>query len=64
MLASSDWPLDRLLAERTAQYAYRISESNGRIHLEARSASQTCTLESAAPSRPAKDLLLALASAF
>jgi hypothetical protein len=60
MLAASDWPLDRLLAERSARAAYRVGETNGRIHLEARSAGRSCLLESDAPQRSARELLLSL----
>jgi hypothetical protein len=57
MLAASDWPLDRLLAERGARAAYRIGESAGRVRLEARSGVQTCTLESESPRVAAHHLL-------
>jgi hypothetical protein len=57
MLTDSDWPLDRLLAERGARAAYRIGESAGRIRLEARCGAQTCTLESQAPAYIARTLL-------
>lgn len=49
MLAASDWPLDRLLEERGARAAYRVGEVNGRVRVEARSALQTCRLESETP---------------
>jgi hypothetical protein len=57
MLADSDWPLDRLLAERGARAAYRIGESGGRVRLEARSGAQTCTLESKSQQSIARALL-------
>jgi hypothetical protein len=57
MLAASDWPLDRLLAERGARAAYRVGESNGRVLVEARSGSQTCKLESESPRAVARRIL-------
>jgi hypothetical protein len=57
MLADSDWPLDRLLAERGARAAYRIGELSGRVRLEARSGAQTCTFESESPRAVARTLL-------
>jgi len=53
MVAESDWPLDRLLAERGARMAYRVGERGGRIRLEGRSTSETCRLESASRAREA-----------
>ena len=57
MLAGSDWPLDRLAAERGAQRAYRVGEAGGRVRLEARAGSRTCRLESESPARTARHLL-------
>lgn len=57
MLAGSDWPLDRLAAERGAARAYRVGETAGRVLLEARSGSRTCRLESDSPRRIARELL-------
>jgi hypothetical protein len=57
MLAGSDWPLDRLAAERGARSAYRVKEEGGRVHLEARSGSLTCRLESESPRLIARQLL-------
>lgn len=57
MLAGSDWPLDRLAAERGAERAYRVGEAGGRVLLEARAGSRTCRLESESPSRVARQLL-------
>jgi hypothetical protein len=57
MLAGSDWPLDRLAAERGAARAYRVGEAKGRVLLEARSGSRTCRLESQAPRQIAHELL-------
>ncbi len=53
MVAESDWPLDRLLAERGARMAYRVGETGGRVRLEGRSTSETCRLESATRAREA-----------
>jgi hypothetical protein len=57
MLAGSDWPLERLAAERGAERAYRVGEAGGRVTLEARSGSRTCRLESQSPNRVARELL-------
>ena len=56
MLAGSDWPLDRLAAERGAERAYRVGEAGGRVRVEARSGSRTCRLESESPARTARHL--------
>lgn len=65
ILAASDWPLERLLAERGARAAYRVGETNGRIHLEARAAGRSCRLESEPPQVLAGRLLaVAHASAY
>ena len=57
MLAGSDWPLDRLAAERGAERAYRVGEAGGKVRVEARWGSRMCRLESESPSRVARDLL-------
>ena len=57
MLAGSDWPLDRLAAERGAERAYRVGEAGGRVRLEARAGSRTCRLESESPGQVARQLL-------
>ena len=57
MLAGSDWPLDRLAAERGAACAYRVGEAAGRVLLEARTGSRTCRLESESPRQIARQLL-------
>jgi hypothetical protein len=57
MLAGSDWPLERLAAERGAERAYRVGETGGRVRLDARSGSRTCRLESQSSSRMARELL-------
>jgi hypothetical protein len=62
ILAASDWPLDRLLAERNARAAYRVGESNDRIRVEARTASQSCRIESDSPQRAVRELLFSLRS--
>jgi hypothetical protein len=53
MVADSDWPLDRLLAHRGAQMAYRVGERNGTVRLDGRSGWQTCRLETAPRAREA-----------
>lgn len=57
MLAASDWPLERLLIERGARTAYRVSERQGRVSVEGRSGRQSCRLESEPPGRVARRLL-------
>ncbi|MGE5568335.1 MAG: hypothetical protein ACM3S5_04780 [Rhodospirillales bacterium] len=55
MLAGSDWPLDRLLADRGARIAYRVRADGrgGGICLEGRSISEYCRLETADRAREA-----------
>jgi hypothetical protein len=53
MLAESDWPLDRLLAQRGARAAYRVGGGGGRVLLEGRSGSESCRLETASRAREA-----------
>lgn len=57
MLADSDWPLDRLLAERGARAAYRVGEAGGRVRVDARSGSQSCRIESETPDAVARRVL-------
>jgi hypothetical protein len=57
MLAGSDWPLERLAAERGAVRAYRVGEAGGRVRLDARAGSRTCRLESESTRRIARELL-------
>jgi hypothetical protein len=63
MVADSDWPLDSLALHHGAQSAYRVSEQKGSVRVEGREGSRTCLLESATPSRTARLLLGARASA-
>ncbi|HOK47337.1 MAG TPA: hypothetical protein PLA43_06265 [Bryobacteraceae bacterium] len=55
VLAESDWPLDRLLADRGARIAYRVraERRGGGICLEGRSISEYCRLETADRAREA-----------
>ena len=57
LLADSDWPLDRLLAERGARTAYRVSERAGQVRLEGRTGSQACRLQTETPQSIARRLL-------
>ena len=57
MLADSDWPLDRLIAERGADSGYRVSGRNGRICLEGRSGMRSCRLEAETGRSAARALL-------
>jgi hypothetical protein len=49
MLPASDWELEPLRKHHGASAAYRISRTCGRVRLEARSGSETCTLQSEQP---------------
>jgi hypothetical protein len=53
MLSDSDWPLDRLLADRGARMVYRVEGRSGRVCLEGRSAAESCRLESSSRAREA-----------
>ena len=57
MLANSDWPLERLLAERGARMAYRVSERRGKVSVEGCAGRQNCRLESESPRQVARHLL-------
>lgn len=64
MLADSDWPLERLLAERGAQTAYRVAERRGKVSVEGSTGRQNCRLESESPRQAARRLLNATPSPF
>jgi hypothetical protein len=57
LLADSDWPLDRLLAERGAWTAYRVSERAGQVKLEGRAGARACLLQAETPQSIARRLL-------
>ena len=57
MLASSDWPLDRLLAHHGARAVYRVGERAGKVSLEGRAGAQACRLETEPPRQVARRLL-------
>ena len=57
MLAASDWPLERLMAERGARTAYRVLERHGKVRVEGRAGSQACRLEGESPGQVARRLL-------
>ena len=44
MIAGADWQLESLRAHHGASAAYRVHRSRGSVRLEARSATQSCTL--------------------
>ncbi|MBM3726749.1 MAG: hypothetical protein FJW40_15165 [Acidobacteria bacterium] len=45
LLASNDWPLDRLRAERGAEAAYRVTRENGRVRVEGHTRDGSCVLK-------------------
>jgi len=57
MLAGSDWPLERLLAEQGARTAYRVAERRGKVRVEGATGRQSCRLESESPGQVARRLL-------
>ncbi len=57
IIADSDWPLDRVLADSGAEAAYRVHERNGRVRMEARAGHCVCRLESESPRQAARQLL-------
>ena len=57
MLADCDWPLDSLSRHHGAKMAYRVREENGKLRLDGKSGSATCTLETRTPNSVARQLL-------
>jgi hypothetical protein len=57
MIAGSDWPLDSLSLHHGAKQAYRVSENQGSVRVEAREGLRTCILESSKPAQIARFLL-------
>jgi hypothetical protein len=57
VVADSDWPLERLRAERGAWSAYRVAERHGRLSVEGSRGHQVCRLESESPRQTARRLL-------
>lgn len=57
LVAASDWPLERLRAERGARAAYRVEERGGRIRVEGSTGTLNCRLESDSPRQVARRLL-------
>lgn len=49
MLAANDWPLESLLAERSAAMAFRVAHRDGGITVEGRSLGDKCRLEAMRP---------------
>lgn len=62
MLAANDWPLESLLAERSAAMAFRVMHRTTVIIVEGRSRADRCRLEATQPffmgGRPADTLRL------
>gem|GEM_PF-780067 len=54
LVTNSDWPLDRLRADRGAGMAYRISQQGDTVRIEGRAGSRTCLFESAKPDGAAR----------
>lgn len=57
LIANSDWPMERLAAERGATTVYRVRHRNGRIEVEGREAESRCLLEAEKPEAVVKQLL-------
>jgi len=59
IVSHSDWPLDRLAAERGARMAYRVSHSqaDGKVRVDGIQGATVCHLESDDPGARARDLL-------
>jgi hypothetical protein len=51
IIAGADWQLESLRAHHSASAAYRVHRTNGRVRLEARSATQSCLLAAERPER-------------
>ena len=49
MFSGREWALEPLRLHHGARAAYRVTRSAGRVRLEARSAEESCVLESPAP---------------
>jgi hypothetical protein len=57
VIADSDWPLDSLTRHHGAKQAYRVTENQGSVRVEAREGLRTCILESSKPAQIARFLL-------
>src|SRR5689334_17363135 len=55
MLPACDWELESMRLHHGARAAYRVSRKDGGVRLEARSASQSCLIQSAKPERLLSD---------
>lgn len=62
LVAASDWPLERLRAERGARAAYRVGERHGKVRVEGCTGRLNCRLESESPRQLARRLLQATPS--
>jgi hypothetical protein len=51
MLSGADWELEPLRIDHGARAAYRISRKAGEVRLEARSADESCLLQTRPPAR-------------
>ena len=58
IIADSDWPLDSLLLDSGARFAYRITaDVAGLLRVEGREGSRRCVMEARAPAEVARMLL-------
>lgn len=57
LIADSDWPLDRLAAERGALRAYRVSNTSSGVFVEGLQGSRTCRVTAQPPAAIARRLL-------
>lgn len=57
MLPATDWQLEPLRIHHGARAAYRISRKGGGVRLEARSADESCLLETQQPAWRMRQLL-------
>lgn len=49
LIVDSDWPLQRLAAERGAPMAYRVTRRNGQIAISGQHGHTTCWMQTTAP---------------
>jgi hypothetical protein len=57
VIANSDWPLDRLAAERGAKALYRVSQHGDTIRVDGLAGFRTCRLETEKAGSVARRLL-------
>lgn len=57
LVSESDWSLESLRVHHGALMAYRVSQRDGRVHVEGRAGSRTCLFEAEKPNGAALLLL-------